>query len=522
MVAASTGRGGTVQVQKAAVWYEAKSPNPAEAEELGKLLRDRIREAGMTPAPLVFCIGRDRVILKELKYPFVQPHEEPQIVRHQVLKELTDAANDVVIDFVSQQSGPKEIRAQAVILRRELLDTFNGIARAAGLKLAGLTPRPFGAAVCLERLLGTTPTMPNPEPADAPIALVTVADKWAEFSVIRKGQLFLTRALNVGPNLAGEIRRNLAVHAGQNPQQPLRGVYLALSEAHENGSPPFDPVLLKQRLTEMVEIPVHVFDPFGTADGPEVPAGLRGSFAGAMGLLYGLAKNENLPINFVAPRKPAPPRNPNNLRYLLAAGLLLATGAVFAALGVLHVSNLNKQAKELERKDADLAKELAAVQTETKIEKHLETWETVVWLDELYELTAMAPKVDSDFKVTEVEGTWVARTARTPHVGQLTIKGTKKTSTPLKQLSEEMDRTLAEKVGNIYRVLKQDEKPNEFRVDILVQKRPPNQFSRTVAVPDIKKQPDKKDPVKKEPEKKEPEKKEPEKKENVVPESEEP
>src|SRR5262249_39034416 len=154
---------------------------------LGKLLRQRLADNGLAAAPVLACLGRDRVILKEVRFPPVPDHDEPNVVRFQAVKELTDNPDDVVIDYAALPASPGdgERRAQVMIARKELVNAYKALCEAGGLRLAGLAPRAYGMAGCLRRLLGTSVLVPPPEPADAPVALVTVGEKWAEFCILK-------------------------------------------------------------------------------------------------------------------------------------------------------------------------------------------------------------------------------------------------------------------------------------------------------------------------------------------------
>ena len=137
---------GAVQIHHAISVKDVSGPAPASAEAVGRQLRERMHAAGIAAGPVLACIGRDRLILKELRFPAVPAAEEPAVVRFQVIKELSDQADDVVIDYttVGESGATDERHGLALVLKRELLTAFQTLCNAAGLKLAGLTARPFG------------------------------------------------------------------------------------------------------------------------------------------------------------------------------------------------------------------------------------------------------------------------------------------------------------------------------------------------------------------------------------------
>ncbi len=481
-VVAATVRGTAVQIQRAAVWEVPQVPNPAEAEALGRQLRERLKEGGFSPAPVLACVGRDRVVLKEVRYPAVPEAEEPAVVRFQAVKELTEPADEVVIDYAAAPNGGTERRALTPILRRELLQAYQALCQAAGLKLVGLTPRPFGIAACVKH------------PAEAAaaesgaVAVLAVAGRWAEFCVVRGTALVFARTAAVGAGLAGEVRRNLAVYAGQSPQAPIRAVYLAGGD---------ELIELRERLRTLLPVPVQTFDPFGGTERPELPVTGRGSFAGAAGLLYAQASGAGLPINFVRVKQPGPKHDPNRKRVLLAAGLALA---VLLAGGSWCYSQLNAADAELANLtavNASLDSRLVPLEEEAKYYKALSDWDNtnVVWLDELYDVTGRFPE-DSKVQLMEFRGIPAARTGKDKHVAVLTLSGITSEDRLAKSLMQSLDDD-----SRYYRVLPVEITSNttgvgmfqqlrrKFTGHIDIEKRPVTDYHRVLTLPN-KGQPD--------------------------------
>ena len=100
-------------------------------------MKERLKEAGVAPAPVRFVIGRDGLICRDLFYPDVPANEVAAIVNFQAAKELSMPPDEAVIDYVvTGVNGPQgEKRALATIVHRELLNAIQKTCQIAGLKL---------------------------------------------------------------------------------------------------------------------------------------------------------------------------------------------------------------------------------------------------------------------------------------------------------------------------------------------------------------------------------------------------
>jgi len=143
---AGTVRQGKIRLERAAVLNEDQPLTVASAEAIASGCANSSRRPA-SPGPGT-GLRRPRPRHPQgSETPAVSEVEEAGLIRFQAVKELTDAPGEVVIDYVAG-TGPVgvERRSLAVAVRKELLQAYQVMCDAAGLKLAALTPRPFALA----------------------------------------------------------------------------------------------------------------------------------------------------------------------------------------------------------------------------------------------------------------------------------------------------------------------------------------------------------------------------------------
>ena len=384
-VASGTARSGGPRIERVLAWTgteAAGGPPPLTnetAKRFGEELRDRLRAAGVANAPVVLAIGRDRVVLKELRYPAVPAHEEPNIVRFQAMKELSDSPDEVVLDYTPLENGAAngERRSMAVVVRKDLFSAIQKMCAAANLKLAAVTPRPYAIAAGIGHAIASGTTTAPESRSDA-VAVMTLGPGGGEFTIVRNGDVIYTLAIPA-PVIASEtmllaqVRRNLTTYAGSNPAHPVQALYVA--DADDSWG---------LRLRPALGIPVYSYDPLGEA-AREIQDDLRGRFAGATGLLA--ARGGNLPINFATPRQPRAEADPKKSQILVAALVAIIVLAVGGLGGWFMLDSAEAKVARLTA-DRDQRKQTYdRLEPEKKRLDAAEQWKArrVVWLDELYE-----------------------------------------------------------------------------------------------------------------------------------------
>ncbi len=403
-VVAGSARGTAVRVEQAVPLTDDPLPlTPNAAADLGKRLKEALGAARVAAAPVLVCVGRDRVVLKDIRHPKTAPAEEPAVVRFQAQRDLAEPPDTLHLDYVPLPSPPNaaEKRATAVFVKKDLFNAARTMCEAAGLKLAGFTPRPYATAAAIRQAVAAGTATP-PENPSAPVAVLSLWDGGGEFVVYHGEHLAFSRnvsgmALQSESALVGEAKRSLAAFASQAGRERLDCLYLC--EGHTAGGS------WAARLQQSLPLPVHPFDPLaGQPAEAGVRTDLRGRFLSAVGLLAARGHGP-LPINFVTPRQPR--AEPSKGRAWVLVGLLLfilVAGGIAGGVYYLH-SSLDRRFATANKKKKDAEEGIKEAEKEVNKLKAVEEFRTrdVVWLDLFYDYVSASPDVDK-VRLKEFDG----------------------------------------------------------------------------------------------------------------------
>lgn len=389
-VAAGTSSRGSVKLSKAVAFADMPPVNSGNAVQMGKLFRDKLRAADIAPAPVVVCSGREKIILKDIRYPKPE-HEgdEPAVVRFQVIRELSESPDNVNIDYqrLTGEDIGDERKAIAVILKKEIVKSWLLFCEAAGLKLLALVPRPFASLAAVQKAIAGGAVV-GPDSPLTSFAILVRTDRWGELTIVRHNQVVFSRSMSSGSlsnesMLVGEIKRNLTVYAGQPGATEVSRLYFAEAADVPNWS---------GRLKAGLNIPVQSFDPLADTAHDTLPDA-RGYFTGLVG--SGWLEGNGLPVNLVSPRQPVPPRDPAK-RLLVSIAPILALVVLMALYAGWSVkSDRDRTASALREQKQYLDKESERVEEDAKRILALNEWrgKGINVLDELFDLTSRFPDI---------------------------------------------------------------------------------------------------------------------------------
>lgn len=370
----------------------------AVGEFLGRTL-DRMQLAG---TPVLMNVPRGKAVLKPLVLPPVSgPAELANMVRFQAEKELTFRPEEAVIDFTIEshygaEPGPEgEPQGEHVLVaavQRPVLEYYQQVAGAAGVRLLRLGLRPYAHMRCIEAYGGT--------PARGCVVIVHVGPDETEIDVMEGGGLTFSRSADievpppVGVNepitgeavarVVQEVVRSLHSYMGVQRGQKIDAVLLAGGTGIETQ--------VAEALATQLGAPCEILD-------LSVPLGLHrqtpgiSAFISALGLAVAQGDAGAPVFDFLNPRRAPVERN---LTKVVVAGavaaVVLAVVSTFAG-GAWYWYSAGREV-------ARLTAELAVLTEQNKkvaaLAKHVSTVETWVqggrgWLDQWAYLSGVFP-----------------------------------------------------------------------------------------------------------------------------------
>jgi Tfp pilus assembly PilM family ATPase/Tfp pilus assembly protein PilN len=385
-VVAGMSSGSTVSVEQAFIvpFSMRVDAPPLTPAEIGARLGAALAERGLSKLDALVAVGRSSIELRLLTVPPAPKDELPDLVRFQAIKQLTTLGDDWPVDFVPlEASEEKEQTVLAATVSPELIEQLRQTCAAAGLNMRRLMLRPFAAAA----------TVVQDVVAARCGMLVDLLAEEADLTVTADGKAVFPRTVRlpatdeetvVGRSLAGEIRRTMVAAANQLAGRRVEEIVLL--------GRPDDHAGVRAKLSEDLDLPVRVFDPFDTVQCTgEVaahPPHAAGRFAPLVGMLREEAAAERQGIDFLHPRRrPDPPDY--RRRYVLA-------GATAAAVLLAIFLLIRMQLGALDEKISDLTSELAKLEKNSKTNERIKAQTSEIdkfvagdhtWLEELRTLS---------------------------------------------------------------------------------------------------------------------------------------
>lgn len=389
-------RGGEVRIEHAfSVSLAPRDPGQTFADaDVGPRLAAALAARHIGRVETLVAVGRSNIELRRLTLPPAPEDEWPDLVRFQALPQFTNMGEDWPLDFFPLQSGNGEgASVLAATIAPQMVDQISATCQSAGLTPSRLVLRPCAAASLLIQR--------GDAGAHRVRLLVDLLADEADLTVLVDRGVALTRTVRLPAAgneddarqhdrlqaLSGEIRRTIASVQNQLGGERVEQIVLCGDDEGLRD--------LSKELAQRFDLPVEHFDPFAGfrlsselgAKPPQHPE----RFAPLLGMIVDEAAGRRHAVDFLNPRKKAPP--PNRRR-------LYAIGAALAATVVIAIIAWGWMAlDDLQRTNAKLKKELDGLKGEVEKSKGIREQTAIIdawdgghtqWLNEL-ELLSTEP-----------------------------------------------------------------------------------------------------------------------------------
>ncbi len=426
---------------------------------LGPAISRALAKLQIKPSSVVMGVPRAQVVLRTLTLPVLDDIRElASMVHFQVGKDLPFRMDEAVIDFkvrrkllppprletdaksdpTTLESAPLPPKLEVLVtaVKRDLVESYEQTAAAAGLKLSALGLLPYANARCLDAF-----HLVEDEQA---IALVSLRPDEMNIDVIAQQTLLFSRGAGVKPppeaaaatevqpaegvSDAGrkesfveavtiEVIRSLHGFSGMEPNRPVSRVAVTGATGHE--------AAVVEAIEKRLDRTCTLLDLASVLDLPaEAREHAPGSIS-AIGLALGLSDDAGLPFDFLNPKRPAVQRDMRRIGILAAAAaaiaLIVFTWAVRSHLMQKHETVRLQLAAEL----ADAEKKLPIYKKMIAQSKTVNDWSAGGhnWLEHYAYLSAILPPSEEVYITSlSVSGTGAIRLSVQARSGEVLAK----------------------------------------------------------------------------------------------------
>lgn len=395
-------------------------------EGMGAFIAETLERHGVRVKRAIVDVPRDRAVINRLTVPPTPLNELAAAVRFQATRELPFPLDEAQIDYVVSKRDDSGRATQALLaaVRLDTLDRLRETCKAAGLTPVRIGLRPYANLISATRL---------PSTLEQRVLFIDVGPTMTEINVFHGRQLAFSRAANVSvPFYSGELvtddsrvsskaelselELSAAVQSGAVEELivEIQRTLQAFRASETNA--PIDQILIgggtgvEQALLNAADerfgLPAALFDPTVVLNVPESDAEKLRAFSAALGLAWGLSREDLLEIDFLNPKRPIP--RGQSLRRRLqvggaAAGVLLLSGVSWAAVDFVQLRNEVNRLREDNNRKETTARGLREIDVKSM---EVADWETearaVVWLDQLLDFTEKAVAPGKEMLVTAV------------------------------------------------------------------------------------------------------------------------
>lgn len=392
-------------------------PADAHAEtgtESGPALAAALARTGIRPSAVVMGVPRARVMLRILDLPPADHEDEiAAMVRLRLHRDLPFDLDEAIVDFLTLSQLPPSapsaaslgrpntgttaapVRVLAAVVRRETIEHYQSLAKAAGIKLAGLGLRSLAIAQAARCC--------HPEAGAGCVALVSVHRQEVQCDVLSEGALVFSRVGALSANsepqtqpahptvesdiesVLTEVARSFHGYEGIEDHHRITRCLVTGTTGAE--------LALAEALARQWDFRADVLDPSGALSEAASTTEFLPHALPAIGLALGALEPDGLALDFLSPKRPRPARDNRLTRRLGVAAGILAVLLTAVAVRAHWIGSRERRRADLQEQIALGSKNLGAYRLVRNQARALSDWSAAGrnWLDHLTALSALLP-----------------------------------------------------------------------------------------------------------------------------------